>query len=150
MNSIYEKAKKNVKTIAIPEVTNEYMIKAAAKATADGIANIILVGNPADVTVTAEKVGVDVSGIRVVDVNDTANKEELLDRYNNSPDKAMPTSFVKKRIDHPLYLATLLQAVGEADGTLAGVDTTTYEFVLAAKKYHRNAAKLSNSFRTSH
>ena len=31
MNSIYEKAKKNVKTIAIPEVTNEYMIKAAAK-----------------------------------------------------------------------------------------------------------------------
>ena len=33
MNSIYEKAKKNVKTIAIPEVTNEYMIKAAAKAT---------------------------------------------------------------------------------------------------------------------
>ena len=24
-------------------------------------------------------------------------------------------------------------AVGEADGTLAGVDTTTYEFVLAAK-----------------
>ena len=83
-------------------------------------------------------------------MNDTAYKEELLDRYNNSPDKAMPTSFVKKRIDHPLYLATLLQAVGEADGTLAGVDTTTYEFVLAAKKYHRNAAKLSNSFRTSH
>ena len=31
MNSIYDKAKKNVKTIAIPEVTNEYMIKAAAK-----------------------------------------------------------------------------------------------------------------------
>ena len=45
MNSIYEKAKKNVKTIAIPEVTNEYMIKAAAKATADGIANIILKKN---------------------------------------------------------------------------------------------------------
>lgn len=133
MNSIYDKAKKNVKTIAIPEVTNEYMIKAAAKATADGIANIILVGNPEDVTATAGKAGVDVSGIRVVDVNDTAYKEELLDRYNNSPDKAMPTSFVKKRIDHPLYLATLLQAVGEADGTLAGVDTTTYEFVLAAK-----------------
>ena len=57
MNSIYEKAKKNVKTIAIPEVTNEYMIKAAAKATADGIANIILVGNPEDVTATAGKAG---------------------------------------------------------------------------------------------
>ena len=52
------------------------MIKAAAKATADGIANIILVGNPEDVTATAGKAGVDVSGIRVVDVNDTAYKEE--------------------------------------------------------------------------
>ena len=62
----------------------------------------------------------DVSGIRVVDVNDTAYKEELLDRYNNSPDKAMPTSFVRKEsITHCIW-ATLLQAVGEADGTLAG------------------------------
>ena len=32
MNSIYEKAKKNVKTIAIPEVTNEYMIKEIGRA----------------------------------------------------------------------------------------------------------------------
>lgn len=133
MNSVLEKAKSKKMTIAIPEVKNEYMIKAAARAMADGIANVILVGNPEDVAATAEKCGVDVSGIRVVDVNDTALKEELLERYDASEHKAMSKKFVGKRIDNPLYLATLLQAVGEADGTLAGVDTTTYEFVLAAK-----------------
>ena len=133
MNSVLEKAKQKKMTIAIPEVKNEYMIKAAVRATADGVANIILVGNPADVAKTAEACGVDVSGIRIVDVNDSAYKEELLEKYDASPNQAMPKKFVGKRIDNPLYLATLLQAVGEADGTLAGVDTTTYEFVLAAK-----------------
>ena len=133
MDSIYKKAKAAKRTIAIPEVKNEYMIKAAARATADGLADIILVGDPQDVKKTAEAVGADVSGIRVVDVNDLEYREELLEKYDASPNKAMSKKFVAKRVDHPLYLATLLQAVGEADGTLAGVDTTTYEFVLAAK-----------------
>ena len=57
---------------------------------------------------------------------------ELLDKYEAMPEKVMTRKFVAKRIGDPLYLATLLEAVGEADGTLAGIDTTTYEFVLAA------------------
>ena len=47
MNSVLEKAKQKKMTIAIPEVKTEYMIKAAVRATADGVANIILVGDPA-------------------------------------------------------------------------------------------------------
>ena len=34
--------------------------------------------------------------------------------------------------EDPVYLACLLEAVGEVDATMAGIDTTTYEFVLAA------------------
>lgn len=40
IDSIYEKAKADVKTIAIPEYDNDYMMKAAVKAHHDGIANI--------------------------------------------------------------------------------------------------------------
>lgn len=119
--------------IAIPEVTNEYMVKASVKAFQDGIADIVFVGDPEDVKKTAGKCGVDITGMTIADVNDDAYKEELLEKYDASPNKAMPKKFVSKRIDHPLYLATLIQAVGDADATLAGVDTTTYEFVLAAK-----------------
>ncbi|MCR5666191.1 MAG: phosphate acetyltransferase [Eubacterium sp.] len=133
IDGIYEKAKKKKCTIAIPEVTNEYMIKAAVKVSQDEIADVILVGNPEDVSETAKAAGVDVSGLRIVDIGDEELKKELLERYDRSPDKAMPRKFIEKRVNHPLYLATLLQAVGEADGTIAGVDTTTYEFVLAAK-----------------
>ena len=132
IESIYEKAKSKVRTIGVPEYENEYMIKAAVRAQNEGIANIVFVGEPAKVAASAEKNGVDITGIRIVDPTDTAYVETLLDRYAESPNKVMTRKFVAKRISHPLYLATLLEAVGETDATIAGVDTTTYEFVLAA------------------
>lgn len=133
IDSILEKAKANPQTIAIPECTNEYMMKASVKAYQDGISNIIFVGETAAILEAAKKYGLDITGIQIVDVKDEAYKESLLERYDAMPEKAMPKKFVGKRIDNPLYLATLLEAVGDADGTLAGIDTTTYEFVLAAK-----------------
>ena len=132
IDSIYEKAKAVKQTIAVPECTNEYMMIASAKAFHDGMADIVYVGDPAEIRAAAEKYGLDIAGIRIVDVNDEAYKAELLDKYEAMPEKVMTRKFVAKRIGDPLYLATLLEAVGEADGTLAGIDTTTYEFVLAA------------------
>lgn len=133
IDSIYTKAKANPQTIAIPECTNEYMMKASVRAYQDGLANIIFVGDTAAIEEAAATYGLDLAGIKIVDIADEAYKEALLERYDAMPEKAMPKKFVGKRLDTPLYLATLIEAVGDADGTLAGIDTTTYEFVLAAK-----------------
>ncbi len=132
IETIYEKAKANKKTVAVPESTNEVMIKASAKIQADGVADIVLVGDPAAIKAKAEELGADISAIKIVDVNDEAYRTELLDKYDASPNKVMGRKFVEKRIDNPVYLATLMEAVGEVDATIAGIDTTTYEFVLAA------------------
>lgn len=132
IDTVIEKAKKDKQTIAIPEYSNEYMMKAAVKANEDQIANILFVGDVEEIKESAEKFGVDISGIAIADINDETYKENLLNRYDAMPKKVMPKKFIEKRIKDPLYLATLIEAVGDADGTLAGVDTTTYEFVLAA------------------
>lgn len=132
IDSIYEKARNDKRKIVVPEYSNEYMMKAAVKASRDGIADIVIVGEQEDVEKKAEGFGLDITGIRIVDVNNETYKAELLERYDALEKKAMPKSFVAKRVSNPLYLATLLEAVGEVDGTIAGVDTTTYEFVLAA------------------
>ena len=63
IDSIYEKAKADVKTIAIPEYDNDYMMKAAVKAHHDGIANILLVGPAAEVQARADELGLDIAGI---------------------------------------------------------------------------------------
>ena len=129
---IYNQAKEAKQSIAIPESTNEVMLKAASRVQKDGLAEIILVGKTQDINAKATEIGADIKGIKIVDVDDEKYKEELLEKYNASPNKVMPKSFVAKRIEDPVYLACLLEAVGEVDATMAGIDTTTYEFVLAA------------------
>ena len=132
IDTIYEKAKANKKTVAVPESTNEVMLKASAKIQTDGIADIVLVGDSAAIQEKAEELGLDIASIRIVDVEDEAYKTALLDKYAESPFKVIGRKFVEKRIGDPVYLATLMEAVGEVDATIAGIDTTTYEFVLAA------------------
>ena len=132
IDSIYEKAKNHKQIIAVPEYENEYMMKAAVKAFQDGIADILFVGPADQIKEKAAEFHLDITGISIADSNDEAYKEALLERYQALPEKVMPKSFVAKRIKDPLYLATLIEAVGDAAGTIAGVDTTTYEFVLAA------------------
>lgn len=132
IDNIIEKAKNCKQRIAVPEYTNEYMMKAAVKANTDGTAEIVFVGEPSAVKAAADRMGLDITGIAIADVTDEAYKTALLDKYAEMPTKVMPRKFVEKRIADPLYLATLMEAVGEVDATIAGVDTTTYEFVLAA------------------
>ena len=104
IENIYEKAKADVKTIAVPECENEYVLKASAKAVADGIVNVIFVGDPEKVKAASEKYGVDVSAIKIADINDEAYKQELLEKYDASPYKVMSKKFVEKRINEPLYI----------------------------------------------
>ena len=132
IDTIYESAKSNLQTIALPESTNEVMLKAAARAQKDGLANVVLIGDPAVVTAKAQEIGADITGVRIVDINDADYRNELLDRYAASPNKVMGRKFVEKRAGDPVYFACLMEAVGEVDCTMAGIDTTTYEFVLAA------------------
>jgi phosphate acetyltransferase len=132
IDTIYESAKSNLQTIALPESTNEVMLKAAARAQKDGLANVVLIGDPAVVTAKAQEIGADITGVRIVDINDADYRNELLDRYAASPNKVMGRKFVEKRAGDPVYFACLMEAVGEVDCTMAGIDTTTCEFVLAA------------------
>lgn len=132
IDTIYESAKSNLQTIALPESTNEVMLKAAARAQKDGLANVVLIGDPAVITAKAQEIGADITGVRIVDINDADYRNELLDRYAASPNKVMGRKFVEKRAGDPVYFACLMEAVGEVDCTMAGIDTTTYEFVLAA------------------
>ena len=72
IDTIYEKAKANLQTIAIPEYDNDYMLKAAVKAHQDRLANILLVGPTEKIQEKAAELGLDVTGIRIADSEDEA------------------------------------------------------------------------------
>lgn len=132
IDSIYEKAKGNQRRVAIPECTNPTMMRAAVRAAADGVAKVVFVGDRSAIDAVAKEGGHDLSLITIVDVNDEAYKESVLERYGALPNITMSKKSVGRRMNNPLYLAMAMEAVGEVECTFAGLDTTTYEFVMAA------------------
>jgi len=132
IDTIYEKARQNKKRIVIPECTNPSMMRSAVKAAADGTADILFVGDVGECKKTAVKNGIDLSGVTVISTTDTAYQEKLVAMYAALPKKILGKKYIANNISVPLFMALVMEAVGEADCTFGGLDTTTTEFVLAA------------------
>ena len=134
IDSIYEKAKQNPGRVVVPECNNPSMMRSCVRAAADGLAEIIFVGDAQNCWKVAAENGIDLGGVAIVDSNDLAYQQELLEKYAALPAQAFSAKSVEKRMKKsPLYLALVMEAVGEADCTFGGLDTTTMEFVMAAQ-----------------
>ena len=132
IESVYQKAKEGRRRVAIPECSNEMMLKSAVTAADDGIAEVVLVEDKEKIQESAKEFGLDLSNIKIVDINDEAYAAELVERFCALPNKVLGKKSVAKRIKKPLYMALIMEAVGDVDCTFGGLDTTTYEFILAA------------------
>ena len=133
IDSIYERAKENKKHVVVPECTNPSMMRAAVRAAGDGLADITFVGDASVCQKVAQENGIDLSGVKVVDINDKAYQDSLIERFAKLPRRGFSPKSVSKRITNPLYMALLMEAVGDADCTFGGLDTTTTEFVMATQ-----------------
>lgn len=127
MNQIYARAKADQQRIVLPEGTEERTLKAADKLIADGIAKIILIGNPDEIAALAKKNGLNhISEATIVDPLNNAKKEaytNLLFELRKS--KGMTIEQAAKLAEDPLYLACLMIKSGDADGEVAGAQNTT-------------------------
>ena len=127
MNQIYARAKADQQRIVLPEGTEERTLKAADKLIADGIAKIILIGNPDEIAALAKKNGLNhISQATIVDPVNNAKKEaytNLLFELRKS--KGMTIEQAAKLAEDPLYLACLMIKSGDADGEVAGAQNTT-------------------------
>ena len=66
LNQIREKASRRRKTIVLPESHDERVLKAAEILTKENIASIITLGNENKIREDAAKLGVDLTGIRII------------------------------------------------------------------------------------
>jgi phosphate acetyltransferase len=133
IDSIYDKAKNDRRRVTIPECTNKIMMSAAARAAEAGIADIVLVGDRNKIEAAAQEYGIGLSEVKIVDVGNETYKEQLVERYGELPNKVMGKKSVARRMNDPLYISLVMEAVDDADITFGGLDTTTYEFILAAQ-----------------
>lgn len=133
LEKLYEKARLNPQKVAFPEATNEKMMRSAYETGRDGYIVPVLVGNEAELRELAAQRGYETTVFTIVDIHDEAYKNKLIEAYVNQPGRMLKAKALGRRMENPLYFAMVMQAVGEADVTFAGIDNTTGDVLLAGQ-----------------
>lgn len=127
ISEIVARAKANKQRIVLPEGTEERTLKAADQVLADGVADVILIGNPAEINTLADKFELkNIGKATIVDPENHPKQEEyaqLLCELRKK--KGMTIEEARKLVLNPLYLGCLIIKAGDADGQLAGALNTT-------------------------
>jgi phosphate acetyltransferase len=127
INSIVERAKANRQRIVLPEGTEERTLKAANQILTDEVADLILIGDPAEIKAAAEKWGLgNINKATIINPLDHPKKEEYANLlFELRKAKGMTIEQAQKLVENPLYLGCLIIKNGDADGQLAGARNTT-------------------------
>ena len=127
ISEIVKRAKANKQRIVLPEGTEERTLKAANQVLTDGVADLILLGNPSEIMDLAREWGLgNISRATIIDPENHPKQEEyaqLLCQLRQK--KGMTIEEARKLVRNPLYLGCLIIKAGDADGQLAGARNTT-------------------------
>ena len=129
IESIIARAQSRPMRIVLPESLEDRTSTAADRALADGLAEIILIGNPDEIAAKAASLGLKHIGKAVIIDPATSPKTEeyanLL--YELRKNKGMTPEEAHKLVLNPLYFGCLIIKSGDADGQISGALSTTGE-----------------------
>ena len=127
ISEIVARAKANRQRIVLPEGTEERTLKAADQVMADGVADLILIGNPAEIKDLAAQWSLKhIDQATIVDPENQPKKEEYAELlFELRKKKGMTMEDARKLVLDPLYLGCLMVKNNDADGQLAGARNTT-------------------------
>ncbi|MBQ2877728.1 MAG: phosphate acetyltransferase [Bacteroidaceae bacterium] len=127
IKNLIERACENKQRIVLPEGTEERTLKAADKAIADGIADLIILGNKAEIASLADKFNLtNIAKATIIDPADNPEAEKYASLlYELRKAKGMTMEEAEKLVKNPLYLGCLIIKAGDADGQVAGAQNTT-------------------------
>ncbi len=150
IEGIKEQAKKDLKTIALPETGDERVIRAAAKVLEEGTAKIIMVGNEDRGLARAAKLGLDLTGATYIDPASYDGLDDLAQKlYELRKHKGMTEEEAKETLlGDKTTFATMLVREGVADGLVSGACHSTANTLRPALQILKTApgAKLVSGF----
>ncbi|MDR1880179.1 MAG: phosphate acetyltransferase [Tannerellaceae bacterium] len=145
IEDIIARAKANRQRIVLPEGTEERTLKAADRLLADRVADIILIGNPAEIRELAAGYGLcHIEKAAIVDPADHPKKEAYADLLFRLREKrGMTPGKAAVLVEDPLYLGCLMIKAGDADGEIAGARNTTGDVLRPALQLVKTAPGMS-------
>ena len=133
IDKIKAKAASDVRTIVLPEGEEERNVQAASKISKAGLARIIMLGDPEKVKSVAEKFGVCLCGVEIINpaTSDKAGAyaEKL---YELRKAKGMTEEQAAKLVADPMYYGVMMVKMGDADGLVSGAIHSTGDMLRPA------------------
>ena len=134
LNAMYARAKNNPQRIVLPEGDEPRTLEAANIILEQGLANLILIGDPDTIRrMAAEKGFAHIGKATIFDPQRDPKMAEYTNLlYELRKAKGMTEEEAKKKAQDPLYLGCLMIKAGDADGELAGARGTTADTIRPA------------------
>ena len=109
IDNIKAKAKSQKKHILLPEGTEERTVQASQRIIAEGIADVSLMGNEDEIRAVAEKFGVDLTGVGIIDPVKSPDFETYVERfYEMRKAKGVTPEKAADMIKNPLFFAAMM------------------------------------------
>ncbi len=122
MRVVSDKAKRNPKKVVFPEGDSAKILRAAHIVHNDGIAEPIVLGNPASIKRMADEHEIDLSGIKIVNHVESERRQEYARYYyEKRRRKGMTMEKAVWLMRDRTYFGYMMLEMGECDAVLAGV-----------------------------
>lgn len=134
LQEIKAKAKRIRKHIVLPDATDERAIHAARIVTDEGIVSATLIGDEQTIRSKADKIGVKLTGIRIVNPETSEKMGDFVHIFFNlrrQKGKEIQFEEATKTMKHPLFFGAMMVHESMADGSVAGSISTTADVLRA-------------------
>ena len=149
IEEVKQRAKKELKTIILPESTDIRLLKATETILKEGYAKIILVGNEAEIIAKAKENNVNIEGATIIDPATSNKTEEYTNTlYELRKAKGMTLEQARSLIQDPVYYGMVMVKKDEADGLVSGAAHSTSDTLRPALQILKTApgTKLVSAF----
>ena len=125
-NDLIDKARADRRHLVLPEGTEERILRATETLLRRGVADLTLLGDPAEITRRARELGVELGDARLVDPERSEWRDDFAARYAElRKHRGVTLDLAYDVVRDVNYFGTMMVSAGLADGMVSGADHTT-------------------------
>jgi len=135
VDQIKAKARASLQTVVLPEGYDDRMVQAAGRIVKEGLAKVVLLGNPDTLRDKAAELGASLDGVTLLEPKNSPRLGAYVDELVTlRKSKGLGREDAEKLLTATdnLYYGAMMVRLGDAGGAVAGADNTTGDVLRAA------------------
>lgn len=121
IDEIKNRAKKDIKTIVLPEASDLRIIEATANVLKEGFANIVLIGNEEEINKLAKDNNFDILKAKIINPKNSDKYDTYVEKfYELRKEKGLTLEKAKELLLDSVYFGMMMVKMEDADGLVSG------------------------------